>query len=361
MKVNLTRTDDVHPQLMDEIIEILDSVSGPLEFIKLETDWNSKSMISYEESVMFDEVINHKNRSFISENTYPTHFEELIDNCKFTREQYGLEDNEFVILITNQRNSINFFSVFDFDGYRNAFIQASDWDLFTDSPASYPVAYEVIANVLRILMKIKINDNYPKFYHYEAIGCMNDFCQNKKQIILKLRTADICRDCLSQLENENVDSAVITQAIGLFEKISTSFKFVQGFISNLKPKKVKVQNDGSILIGEKPIHLNPLQKTIFIFFLKHTEGIRLVELGDYEPEIFSIYQKIKGNADPDNISNLVSNIDGSFAYNKSRLTRKLKEEIGEPLANYYYISGMPGENFSISLDKNLIEIDPEFN
>ena len=123
---------------------------------------------------------------------------------------------------------------------------------------------------------------------------------------------------------------------------------------------MKIDEKGSVFVGEKNISLGPLQKAIFIFFLNHPEGIRIAELGDYESEIFSIFQKLKSNAEPKNIANLVNIIDGNFNYNKSRLTKMLREEIGEPLANYYYITGNAGEKFKIALPKELVEIHEKF-
>ena len=77
-------------------------------------------------------------------------------------------------------------------------------------------------------------------------------------------------------------------------------------------------------------------------------------------EIFDIYQRLKSNAAPENIRKLVDNFDGNFSYNKSRLNKKLREQIGEPLANYYMIDGIPGENFSVALPEELITLAAEF-
>ena len=38
------------------------------------------------------------------------------------------------------------------------------------------------------------------YVHEEAEGCVNDLCQSKKKIILKLRTADICDLCIKKIQ-----------------------------------------------------------------------------------------------------------------------------------------------------------------
>ncbi|SNV41654.1 Uncharacterised protein [Chryseobacterium taklimakanense] len=365
MKIHLVSTPDVHPQLVDEVLEILNSVSGPMHFSVLKMPWNPDDLFQvqqhrYRNDYRFKIDSEYKKQKYIAQKGYPLSWRELFFLCEKARNFADLEESDFVILVTNRRNSMNFFSMFDTEGKRNAFIQSSDWEIFLEAPESFPVAYEVVANVLRILMKFKLTEDHTDTYHQNPIGCMNDFCENKTEIILKLRTADLCPNCLKRLSDCGTDEEIIVHALNIFERVRSSLKFSQGFVGNIRPKKLKIDEKGNVSVGGKSISLGPLQKTIFIFFLKHLEGIRIAELGDYEQEIFEIYQKLKTNADPKNISNLVNIIDGNFNYNKSRLTKMLRSEIGEPLANYYYITGNPGEKFKIALPSELIEISDVF-
>ena len=365
MKVKLIYTPDVHPQSMDVILEILSSVSGPLEFSLIHMPWTYSDNYEirqhrYRNDFRFRIESEYKLQQYEASRGYPLSWRELFFLCQKTRRMHDIPDDEFVILITNRRNSMNYFSMFDSNSGRNAFVQSSDWDYFLKSPETFPVAYEVVANVLRILMGFDLQIDLLENFHKDAIGCMNDFCENKSQVILKLRTADLCHSCIQCLEDRGTDPQVVVQAIQIFEKIRTSLKFSQGFAGNIKPKNISVTEKGCITVGDMILNLTPLEKTILIFFLRYPQGIRLAELDDYEMEIFDIYQRLKSNAAPENIRKLVDNFDGNFSYNKSRLNKKLREQIGEPLANYYMIDGIPGENFSVALPEELITLAAEF-
>lgn len=350
---------------MDAILEILKSVSGPLEFSVLHMRWSYDDRYNvqqhrYHNDFRFRIESEYKLQEYKASLGYPLSWRELFFLCQKARYSENIPDQDFVILITNRRNSMNFFSMFDYQGKRNAFVQSSDWDYFLKSPETYPVAYEVLANVLRILMRFDLTEDIKRNFHLDAIGCMNDFCENKSQIILKLRTADLCHSCIERLERNDADQQIVAQVLEIFEKIRTSLKFSQGFAGNIKPKKLTVSQNGMMTAGDTEISLTPLEKTILIFFLLHPDGIRLATLDDYELEIFGIYQRLKANAAPQNIRNLVANFDGNFAYNKSRLNKKLREQIGEPLANYYIIDGVPGEKFCVALPEDLIWVDKSF-
>jgi len=67
----------------------------------------------------------------------------------YVRQTESIPEIEASYLITDKENELNYFSAFDVNLPTNGFIQASDWDLFIDSPAAYPIAYQVIATFLQ--------------------------------------------------------------------------------------------------------------------------------------------------------------------------------------------------------------------
>ncbi len=361
MKVHLIATPDVHPELMDEILEILNSVVGPISFSFIREQWTPFDLEYTQEArhrgnQRFKIDSEFKLQEYNALMGPPLSWKELFYLCEKARERNKITEEEVVVVVTNRRNSMNFFSMFDVSNKRNAFIQSSDWEHFIDTSQKFPIAYEVIANVLRIFSAKDVHrhEEMNRYFHEESIGCINDFCENKKQIILKLRTADICRDCMSLLEEKGTHQDVLLQCIKILEEIRLSLKFSQGLAANLKPKKLRISNEGVIFLDEKKLKLNPIQSTIFIFFVKHLEGIRLVELDDYQHELFEIYKRLKSNPDPKKIESLICAIDGSFSYNKSRLSRAIKEQVGEPMASYYCINGVPGEPFKLLLERQYI-------
>lgn len=365
MKVHLIYTPDVHPQLIDEVEEILKSVSGPIVFGVRDVKWKAVQLQQvnqqhYRSDFRFLLASEDKIQPYREACSYPLSWRELFFLCEQARMSEEFSPEDFVILITNRRNSMNYFSMFDTGGKKNAFVQSSDWDVFLKASECFPVAYEVVANLLRILMKFDLSENMEVNFHMDSIGCMNDFCENKSQIILKLRTADLCLSCLQRLDDNGVASGIIMQSLAIFEKIRSQLKFSQGLSRNAKPKKLTITDKGKIQIGELELRLTPLEKTIWVFFLSHPEGIRLAELDEYEMEIFSLYQLMKIRAARENIQKLVDNIDGNFSYNKSRLNKKIRDQIGEPLAHYYCITGIPGEKFSIPLERTFVSMPDDF-
>lgn len=61
------------------------------------------------------------------------------------------------------------------------------WDRFTFPDFRYPVVYQLAAIPLRLSMFDSFKES-GKDYHQEPRGCMNDFCEDKKDIQLKLMT-----------------------------------------------------------------------------------------------------------------------------------------------------------------------------
>jgi hypothetical protein len=192
---------------------------------------------------------------------------------------------------------------------------------------------------------------------------MNDFCQNKEQIILKLRTADICPDCIEKIQEENIDQKIVNQSLEIFEGIRNELLFKQKFKKQVAPVSITINERKQIILPQLnnlEIRLNPLFKTLYIFYLKHTEGVRLNELNDFKTELLSIYKKLS-IADNNQtievrITDLVNPIGGSFSQKKSKLNKIITDLLGEPLAKFYRIEGDPGEPFKINIPNNLIDI-----
>ncbi len=287
-------------------------------------------------------------------------WEQLFSICHYYRNQFKIDKDDFVILLTLRRNDLNWFSIFDLKN--NAFVHAGDWDKYTYYNSKYPTAYEVVANVLRTLMRLplEISNNY---FHIKAIGCVNDLCQNKEQIILKLRTADICPACIKKIQEENIDQKIINQVLESFEGIRNELLFKQKFKTQISPVPIAINERKQILLPQLnnlEIRLNPLFKTLYIFYLKHTEGVRLNELNDFKTELLSLYKKLSSEDNNQTIelriTDLVNPIGGSFSQKKSKLNKIITDLLGEPLAKFYRIEGEPGEPFRIKIPNNLIDI-----
>ncbi|HPS26865.1 MAG TPA: hypothetical protein PK269_04580 [Bacteroidales bacterium] len=336
MKVHLIKTPEYDEISYWDVLEVLASPAGPLNFDARAYEFNTAQF----------PFLKNKRLSW----------EDLFGLCSFYRKTFSIPSHDFIILLTDLKNDLNFFSFYD--EHRNAFVQTSGWEHIINAPQKFPVAYQVVANILRILMKMPpgLPDHW---FHTYTIGCMNDLCANKKEIIIKLRTGDICNECLCKMKEARMDEEIIDHAIGLFEIIRKQLLFVQGFSRNITPKTLTVDASGMIMIGDKEIKLDYLPKTLFIFFLKHLDGVTFNDLPEFRAELLAIYKTLRPGGSERAIDNLIAHYlyEGTFSKNKNSLNKKLKAQLGEPLAGYYYLNGNRGEVFRIGIATELVHLD----
>ena len=360
MKVYLIKTPEYDLENFEEVHELLNSFDGPLNFIADKYEFNEEQfpfLQKFWADFRFPAYESDTQKiSFDKDRGNPLSWRELFSLCEFYRSTFKVKKDDFVVLLTVRRNALNWFS--HCDANRNIFVHAGDWEYYTKAPQKFPVAYQVVENIMQHLMKIDIEQKPNPYIHEEPLGCMNDLCQNKQQISLKLRTGDICFDCLSKMREENIDDEIVNQAIGIFEAIRNQLLFKQGFTRNLTPKPVKIDSNGKIFIGDKQIDLNPLESTLFIFFITNKEGTSLNDLEQFREKLLNIYQIIRPAGEASKIDSLIKpKGTGTFPKNKSSLNKKLKEQIGEPLVNFYYLNGNRGDAFKISLNADYITSD----
>ena len=367
MKVHLIRTSDYNSENLKEVHDLLCSCPGPLEFVIPVFSFNPLQF-QFLQPVSDDFSFSSRLSDFERMDSYKKKFkddydeygkaltwDELFSLCKFYRQTFSLPDNDFVVLLTPRKNVLNWFGILD--KHNNTFVHTGDWENYTKGPAKFPVAYEVLSNVLRSLMNVPLEFNENSWFHIDPLGCFNDFCKRKRDIILKLRTGDICHDCLKRMEDENVDDRIINQVLSTFELIRNQLLFKQGFTRNLRPGRIEVLEDGRIIIDDNELEVGPLPKALYILFLSHNEnGIRVKDLPDFREELTTIYKKLRPAGNDDNIEGLIDLENGTFNINKSRLNRKIRDLIGDPLANFYCIDGSPGGEFRINTPTDSISI-----
>lgn len=361
MKVHLIKTPEYESERFDSVCELLSSFDGPMQFIQTEFEFDINQfhfLQKFYPDFGFKLESNLKKIIFSDGYGFPLSWRELFSLCEHYRDENQIDENDFVVLLTDRKNDLNWFSSFD---NRNAFIHTGDWEHFTDANPRYPIAYEVVENVMQSLMNIDLTDLQNNFIHKNSKGCMNDLCQNKTQIILKLQTANICKDCILKIRLENISEEILIQVRKIFNGIRNEFIF-QTEDKPIEPIPLIVDRNGKILFPEQNIEmrLNPLFKTVYIFYLQHTEGIRLTDLNDFKGDLLSLYQRFSVADNNETIeariNDLVDPFGGSFSQKKSKLNRIITDLLGEPLAQFYRIEGNPGEPFKINLPQNLIDI-----
>lgn len=107
--------------------------------------------------------------------------------------------------------------------------------------------------------------------------------------------------------------------------------------------------------------LEPLMKTLYVFYLKHPEGVKRTELVDYTDELQLIYTQITNKSDLEkvnkSIESLVDNSGKSFDEKISKIKKYLTDLLGEKIAENYTISKSETEEYKIKIDFEKIKFD----
>ncbi|SDA97307.1 hypothetical protein SAMN03080617_04354 [Algoriphagus alkaliphilus] len=374
----LIRSHEYSAEKFWEVLELLKTFQGPLQFRTQEKHLEIPQDQLEEISISDIELKNQKldalrvfesRDSSISlsllEKTEVYHkvsWDTIFDQCQEYRTSQRISENDFIVLLTEHSNEYGWFTAGDPKGQRNLFVHTAFWEYYTGSDHRYPVAYHVVSAVLKRLTFTNYSD-LNAYMHKEARGCMNDFCADKKKVSLKLRTADICPACMDLMDRRNVDRAVIRQVLSIIEGIRDQMLFKSRWKLDPKPLKLQVKGESKRIIfpelGNLEVKFNPLEKTLFLFYLNHPEGIKLVELNDFKPELKRIYAGLYNGSDPTlieaNIAFLSNPFSNSASEKLSRMKSKLIHALGKDLALFYYPKGENAEARKIEVEREWVE------
>jgi hypothetical protein len=385
MKVHLIKDGDVGIETFSEVIDLLKAISGPIEFY-----YDSKNTINFsEDDVVEQKVLDQKTfektnipkATFNSNIKYSIDFEynirplktfnfplfrkttkwtTIFDKCNTYRKKNKIPSNEFVLLLTEVSNTNNWFASLDEKRPYNGFIHTSDWNHFIKCQDSFPIAFEVVTLILQKHMFTDYNEAR-NAVHIDPIGCINDMCLEKKDIILKLRTADVCQDCMKKLA-EKLSISEIQHALYILESLRVKMLFSQNFKLNVPLSKLIVDQKNRIFLpdfGNIEIKLRPLEKALFHLYLNHPEGIGLSFLCDHKEELYGIYANLSSIGDlvemKGRIDDIVNVTRNSAAEKISKIKAAFVKAIGEELAKHYYIHGGNGELKKINLNRDLVK------
>lgn len=388
MKIHLIKDGEVGVETFTEVLDLLQAISGPLEF---SCDKNSR--INFDEDDLKDNLIADAKEfenavkirplhSVINESAlslqmnesitrplkkfkFPfsrrtTNWDTIFDKCNHYRRAKNIPDNEFVILLTEVSNTNNWFASLDEKMPFNGFIHTADWNHYLKCLDSFPIAYQVIALVLQKHMF----NNYAEAkasVHFDSIGCLNDMCLEKKDIKLKMRTADICQDCMTKLEGK-LTTAEIQHALNILESLRVKMLFSQNFKQSAPLSRLVIDASNKIFLpdfGNIEIKLKPLEKALYFFYLKHPEGVGMSYFRKHRTELIEIYSKLqKDDLSLDlvtkRIEKLIDLTTNSSVEKVARIKATFVKAIGEELAKHYYIQGGNGELKKVGLDRGLV-------
>ena len=370
MTVHLFRSDDCESEVLSDVYNLLCCFPGPMQFsIEPETSYFSdftepspkdpfESIETKFCSMAIEESVGFESR-FFARNTLS--WQQIFEHCGNLRMQHDIGDDEFVVFLTSHNNNLNWFSAGNPQGPRDHFVHTEDWDYFVGSDRRFPIAYQIATGVLK---KFVFQDyaDLNASWHEEPRGCMLDFCKNKRQVSLKVRTGDICTDCLNLFKSRKAPSDLMEQVFSILDGIRSHMLFKSRFQISKKVPVLHIEGRNKDLIfpelGRLKLHLNPLEKTIYLLFLNHEDGILMSHLPDYRKEIEHLYLSLS-TADSiasieRRINDLVNPHSNSCSEKISRIKRKIQECLGEQLAQHFIISGANATPKRIAFDRSLL-------
>lgn len=281
--------------------------------------------------------------------------------CNSFRRTNGIGNNEFVVFLTELGNEHNWFTAGDPSGAKNLFVQTAFWEQFQQSDQRYPVAYHIMTGLL-VKEVYKNYADMESYLHKDARGCYMDFCKEKKDVTLKLRTADICPSCLNLLEERRVSKPVVSHVLNVIEGIREQMLFKSRFRIIEKPPTLVIQGRKKIMLfpdfGNMELNFGPLEKTVYLFFLKHIEGVKIPDVYDYKSEIMKIYNSLYTGSSVESARKsaeaLCNPLDNSLSEKISRIKKKMITVLGTEIADLFYIQGANGEPKRIAVDRKYI-------
>ena len=365
MRVYLLKTPEYAEDEYNKVCCFLQTFEGPLKFLKVDVDFNEEKfpfLKKFYPGFKFQYLTDFTKNEFDTQRETPLSFCELFSLCEYYRKTFRVDPLDFVVILTNRRNALNWFSSFDKD--KNIFVHTSDWDTFTKVHAKYPIAYQVVENILQQLMELEMSVINSEFIHKTAKGCMNDFCMNKEEVLLKMRTANICETCVVRLHHYNIKDEVVAQALHLFEIVRKEliYKKASPQLVTIEPLPLTITRKNQILIEPRNLELKlkPMEKVLYLFYLKQVEGIFLKNMTEHKSELLQIYQKVSASINAQkqekSINFLVDPYRGSFNIQKSRINKTVHDVLGPDLSIFYKIDGKKGNHFKINLPKHLIQM-----
>lgn len=142
--------------------------------------------------------------------------------------------------------------------------------------------------------------------------------------------------------------------------------FIESWLKKYSsPGRLRITRQFKILLVDydKEVKMGPLPKTVFLFYLRHREGVMFSHLQDHIEELKYIYGHVSVNDDPkkmeESIEKLTDPFNNSICEKCAAIKKAFLLQVNDHIARHYYITGYQGGPKWITLDKNLVEWECE--
>ena len=289
-------------------------------------------------------------------------WDSILQDIREMRWDLEIPPQTLLFNISASNNDRNWFSFGD--GQLNHYIHGKDWEEFTGTAADFPVAYLVASHTLMAAMYAD-NDDLVQNLHRTTIGCISDLCLHKRDITLKMRTADVCPSCMKRLqtgiENKRILGSDAQHLLRILEAIRGNLLYRTRFELDRQLSRILIQGYKQELFledaGGIKVQLNPIQRTIYLTLLVHEAGINPYAI-DTEPlfsELCERYERISGIDNRDRIRESVKSWASPETFNIhiSRLRSAFRRTLGDELAEPYLPITEEGIR-KVTIDRGLI-------
>ncbi len=192
------------------------------------------------------------------------------------------------------------------------------------------------------------------------------YCKAEKPDIKEGTTDDYADELFTWILHDD-EVAVIVKEIRDRIKILSEKGLTENLLKKLLNKETRlsrlmVTKDMRIVLPDynnMEIKMEPINKAVFLLFLRHPEGIIFKHLPDYRKELADIYQKIKplglNERVIQSIEDVTNPLLNSINEKCARIRGAFVSQFDESLAQHYYIYGRRGEPKKIDLPRDLVK------
>ena len=295
---------------------------------------------------------------------------EFFEVCNNIRQKLECKESDFIVLLTNKRNSKNWISAND---GRNIYINVKDLEHYSYNQTKYPIAYQIIENIFQARCGIVYNNEIidPRL-HKIPEGCINDLCTQKSKIINKLKEAKICRVCKKVAKDYGMETTEI-ECFDQFLKVVKNNTYARLEQKSIGEKLLRVNEIGLIFINDVEVDIDWLPKSFYLFFLQQEQGAVPYKMKESVKGIAIIYQKLKhkgvlksklSKTNIEKIRTKVMSVEGSKNVNFSRIVNvindSLKAKLDKSLVNLFLLQSNESQLYSVKIDQSMIDIHNNF-
>lgn len=360
MEIHLLRSNEVSFELVQSIYNRIGTHKGPVKYY-----WDEEHKYNEDEkqSAHFEENIPLLNKEEYTDSAGRAIFPWaiLFECCESYREKKKIGKEDVVVLLTGYENKDFWFSAWESSEKRNFFIKTSEWEDLIKADPCYPIIYELVTIPIT-LAAFDTLEGEKKWAHYKPRGCVFDYCKHKREVQLRLRTADICQDCSELLIERKTDPATIKQVFETLESIRSQMLFRERFrlTKSISPLEIDIRKRKIRFkdIGNLELKPGPRELAVYIFFMNHPEGVIFKQIDAHREEISFLYRQISKTDIESKIINTIEamadHTNNTMQELVSKINEAIKDTIGAEAAKDYIIQGKKGEKFNIQLDRKLL-------